>query len=193
MKTSISVSSGQEKTMIPGPVLAVIMVIIVEMMFFGGLISAYILARTSQVEWPPADQPRLPVAITFTNLLVLLLSGFFMYRFQKNFTSGAARKFLYAAMTTGFIFFMVQGFEWMRLLLFGIKAPHSLFTSFFYTLIGLHGLHVLAGLILLIYLGKYLNKPASQEQKKAVADAVSYFWYFVVLLWPVLYYLTYWV
>ncbi len=76
--TSVSMTSRKP---VAGNVLAIIMVIVVEMMFFGGLISAYVLARTAEVEWPPSDQPRLPFAVTFGNLLVLLLSAWTVKQF----------------------------------------------------------------------------------------------------------------
>ncbi len=181
------------REIVPSPVMAVIMVIIVEAMFFGGLISAYILAKIAEVEWPPAGQPRLPFWLTFSNMLVLLASGVLMYQFLKSYKSGnKSLKYLLLSAVLGLIFFLVQGFEWMRILLFGIKTEPSLFGSFFYTLIGMHGLHVLAGLLVIRYLYKYLKRPnKTEEQKIHVATAAALFWFFVVLLWPVLYYLTY--
>jgi len=191
--TNTNVLSYQRKQVVPNPVMAVIMVIIVEVMFFGGLISAYVLARVAEVEWPPAGQPRLPFWLTFSNMLVLLASGALMNRFLKTYKSGnkSLQTLSYSALL-GILFFLVQGFEWMRILLFGVKAEPSLFGSFFYMLIGMHGLHVLAGLLTIGYLFKYLkNRKKSDEQKTHVATAVAMFWYFVVLLWPILYYLTY--
>ena len=45
--------------------------IFTEVMFFCGLVSAYLVLR-SHTEWPPADQPRLPVMVTGINTMVLL-------------------------------------------------------------------------------------------------------------------------
>ena len=84
MNTAASQNINAGKPPVPGSVLAIIMVIIVEMMFFGGLISAFILAKSRKVEWPPAGQPCLPFAITFTNMLVLLTSAFTMWLYFKN-------------------------------------------------------------------------------------------------------------
>ncbi len=183
----------KRKEIVPGPMMAIVMVIIVEAMFFGGLISAYILAKIAEVEWPPAGQPRLPFWLTFSNMLILLISGFLMYKFFKSYKSGnKSLRYLTLASILGITFFLVQGFEWLRILLFGIKTEPSLFGSFFYMLIGMHGLHVLAGLLVIRYLYKYLKNPSkTKEQKVHVVTAVALFWYFVVLLWPVLYYLTY--
>ena len=76
------------KPPVAGSVLAVIMVIIVEMMFFGGLISAFILAKSGKIEWPPAGQPRLAFVVTFANMLVLLASAFTMWLYLKSLYKG---------------------------------------------------------------------------------------------------------
>ncbi len=187
---TINVDNIPEKG-IPSAVLAVIMVVIVEAMFFGGLISAFIIARAGQVEWPPADQPRLPFVITFGNMLVLLFSAFLLYLFiQKIKKARQSSNLLDYTIALGFVFFIVQGFEWIRILIFGIQAPPSLFASFFYTLIGLHGLHVLTGLFILIYARQKILKAGSGEAY-SYALASGIFWFFVVGLWPVLYYLIY--
>ena len=43
-----------------------------EAMFFAGLIGAYIVFRVGSAIWPPPFQPRLPVAITAVNTLILV-------------------------------------------------------------------------------------------------------------------------
>jgi len=180
-----------QKPPVAGPVLAVIMVIIVEMMFFGGLVSAYVLAQAGKVEWPPASQPRLPFAISFGNMLVLLASAVTMWLFFKSLRKKENDKYLTMTILLGLLFFLVQGYEWARILIFGIQTPHSLFGSFFYTLIGAHGFHVFVGLILLTWLWHYQKKHQQNDQFKAYAAATGLFWFFVVALWPVLYSLIY--
>ena len=174
---------------VAGPVLAVIMVIIVEAMFFGGLISAFVLAAAGQVEWPPASQPRLPVSITFTNMLVLLFSAWTMWQYLKSVKKREPSNYLQITIILGLIFYLVQGYEWFRILLFGVQTSHSLFASFFYTLIGLHGFHVLIGLLLLIILWRYQKKGGKNLYNYSLA--VGLFWFFVVALWPILYNLIY--
>ncbi len=181
----MSAPVSYEKPAVPSGVLAVIMVIIVEAMFFGGLISAFILAKAGRMVWPPADQPRLPFSVTFTNMLVLLASAVLMWLYIKNVHR---KSYLIRTMILGGIFFLVQGFEWIRILLFGIQTGEGLFTSFFYTLIGLHGLHVLAGLLGLGYVFKHYSVEA---KRKEYALAAGLFWFFVVALWPVLYIMIY--
>src|ERR1700739_3279884 len=49
-----------------------------EAMFFAGLIGAYIVFRVSAPLWPPPFQPRLPIAVTGVNTLILLASALTM-------------------------------------------------------------------------------------------------------------------
>ena len=189
-----AVSKPVNSMPVPSKILAVLMVVIVEMMFFGGLISAYVLASAGQTDWPPANQPRLPIPVTFGNMILLLLSLIPLWQFIKYIRKGELKKSLWlTVMLMGTVFFIVQGYEWFRILLFGMHAGRGLFSSFFYTLIGVHGFHVFAGLVLMRFVYRRLGSAISIEEKRSDAEMAGLFWTFVVLLWPVLYYLTYWV
>ncbi len=191
MDTLTSQNIKTQKPPVAGSVLGIIMVIIVEMMFFGGLISAFILAKSGKVEWPPAGQPRLPFFITFTNMLVLLASAYTMLLYLKDLSKDMLTvKFLKMTILLGAIFYIVQAYEWVRILIFGMHTGRGLFTSFFYTLIALHGLHVLIGLLLLIWVFKIV-KNQQLDKQQSFGLTVGLFWFFVVALWPVLYYLIY--
>ncbi len=184
-----------QKAPLSNSIIGIIMVIVVEMMFFGGLISAYVLAEAGQVDWPPANQPRLPFWLTFGNMLILLFSAFTLYKFLKNLNEENKDKNTLFLLTIvlGSIFFLIQGYEWVRILLFGLKTGRGLFTSFFYTIIGLHGFHVFIGLILLSFVYNVIRESDDIHKIKNYAWTAGLFWFFVVLLWPVLYYLIYWI
>ncbi len=189
---SISITQNNQKPPISSSILGIIMVIVVEMMFFGGLISAFVLAKAGKVEWPPLDQPRLPFVLTFTNLIILLISAYFTWSFLKDLKNHKKSNKLLIAIVLGGIFLLVQGYEWIRILLFGMETSNSLFSSFFYTIIGLHGFHVFIGLILLIYAFISIKRISDEYKKRNLIMTVAIFWFFVVALWPILYYLIYW-
>ena len=181
-----------EKNKIPGINIAFYIIIITEMMFFGGLISAYIIAASKAMDWPPVDQPRLPLWLSISNMLILLISGFFMYKFVKNANkSRYNRLFLLATIITGVVFLIIQGFEWTNLVNFGLLNTDGLYASYFYTLIAVHGFHVLAGILLISGLFLYLNRTDHIDNKIPLIRSFGLFWYFVTILWPVLYYLLY--
>jgi heme/copper-type cytochrome/quinol oxidase subunit 3 len=177
---------------IPDAVLGMLFLVAAEVMFFSGLISAYIINRSGVEQWPPLNQPRLPVFVTGINTLVLLLSGVFMWLFVQSREKAPqrAKKRLIISIVLGATFLLVQGTEWSNMLAAGMHSQSSVFSAFFYTIIGAHGMHVFAGLLLLLYAYRLsLRTPNAETGEKLQAFGI--YWYFVVAVWPILYALVY--
>lgn len=176
----------------PDAVLGMLFLVAAEVMFFSGLISAYIINRSGVEQWPPLNQPRLPILVTGINTIVLLLSGVFMWQFlySREKIQQRAKKWLLMSIMLGATFLLVQGTEWANMLAAGMHTHSSVFSAFFYTIIGAHGVHVLAGLLLLVYAYRLHLQPASDETSEKL-QAFGIYWYFVVAVWPVLYVLVY--
>jgi heme/copper-type cytochrome/quinol oxidase subunit 3 len=154
-------------------------------MFFGGLISAYMVLRAASSAWPPADQPRLPVAVTGVNTLVLLASGVCVWLSSRASDLRTRMRTLGAAVLLGVLFVGVQGFEWIRLVGYGLRASSGSYGATFYTIVGAHAVHALGGIATLVVTRRLVRRGRGD-----VAAALLY-WGFVVLLWPVLYALVY--
>jgi len=159
-----------------------------EAMFFAGLISAYVISRAGAFAWPPAGQPRLPVAVTAVNTLVLLASAAVIRQAGRDFDRNAAVRPLSWTIALGATFVLVQGFEWVRLIGYGLTMTSSSYGSFFYLLVGTHALHVTAALLALVWGYRRL---AATQLRGETFQALRVFWYFVVGLWPLLYGLVY--
>jgi len=71
------------KSPVSSGVVGMLIFIVTEVMFFGALISAYLVIRAGLDEWPPWGQPRLPVETTAINTLALLVSGLLMLYSRK--------------------------------------------------------------------------------------------------------------
>ncbi|MBI4932083.1 MAG: heme-copper oxidase subunit III [Bacteroidetes bacterium] len=166
------------------------LLIATELMFFAGLISAYLVNKAG-ASWPPYGQPRLPIEITAMNTFILLLSSVTLYFFRKKYAEGNEKKLLIVTLLLGFAFVTIQGIEWVKLLQFGLTTTSSLYGAFFYTLIGAHGFHVIVGLCILLYILLSVNKKSPNEKLLNRISACSMYWYFVVGIWPVLYILVY--
>lgn len=177
------------------------LVVVAEIMFFAGFISAYIVNRSAALEWPPYGQPRLPVSFTMFNTAILLFSAFTLYRYnlflEREQKDSSARKiekpetfYLLLTFILGSLFLLLQGNEWVRLLRFGLTMTSGLYGAFFYLIIGAHGVHVLVGLLLL-YLLIRKERSGIDPSYGSYLKAYSIYWYFVVFLWPVLYVLVY--
>jgi heme/copper-type cytochrome/quinol oxidase subunit 3 len=182
--------SGREPV-IPNGVLGMLIFVMTEIMLFAGLISAFTIVKAGATVWPPPGQPRLPVEQTAINTLALLLSGAMLFvacrRYQRN--RADARAPLLAAMLLGVFFVGFQGAEWVALISEGLTLTSSTLGSFFYLIVGLHGLHAVAALIVLASAWVRIQRGWLAQRHLAAAEV---FWYFVVGIWPPLYLVVYW-
>lgn len=190
--TNVAASRVVRRPILPNAVVGVIGLIMTEAMFFAGMISAFVIARAGSPAglWPPPDQPRLPVEATALNTFALVLSGVLLVVANRKFrTSPAtASKAMLGSVLLGAAFFVGQGYEWVQLIGEGLTLQSSNHGAFFYFIVGSHGVHVLAGLTALA--GLYFRQLAS-ELTQDVLWAGSLFWYFVVGVWPVIYWQVY--
>jgi len=174
--------------------LGMIMFLGAESMFFAGLIGAFLVYRLSHETWPPLTLPRLPIAITGVNTLILLYSAVSMWRAQgllRTARQAEGVRLLLLTVVLGVIFLGIQGYEWIRLIGFGLTIASGVYGATFYTLIGCHGLHVLGAAVwLVIVTCRALGGHYSRTRYTGLAMCGMY-WYYVVGLWPVLYGLVY--
>lgn len=180
---------------IPSGVFGILLFIGTEVMFFAGLISAHLAISAGEGVWPPADQPRLPIEATALNTAVLLLSGVVLYlggkAFVDPFRMRRAIKLTGLALLLGAFFVLFQGYEWVRLVGFGLTFTSSVYGALFYLIVGTHALHVTLA-IALLSLCYFRLRSASRPREVAVLFQVSRIWWtFVVAIWPLLYVTVY--
>ncbi len=151
---------------VTGPVIGLYFFIAAEIMFFAGLLSAYWILRAQ----PPAGQPRYPVLVTAINTGVLLFSGYAIFR--------PGRLWLFVTAAAGTLFLAIQGYEWLRLIHFGLTTFQNIYGGLFYLIVGVHALHLLAALLYLLVV---------MIRRTVAIEPCRIYWTFVVLLWPVIY------
>jgi heme/copper-type cytochrome/quinol oxidase subunit 3 len=174
--------------------LALLMFLVAETMFFSGLIGAFIVFRVAGPSWPPPFQPRLPVAVTAVNTIILLLSGLAMrlaLRAARNGKSAPLIRWLSATAALGAIFIGIQGYEWLRLIHYGLTLSSGVYGATFYTLIGCHGAHVLGAVFWLLAVLMQARTGRYSARDYTGVQLCGMYWTFVVALWPVLYALVY--
>jgi cytochrome c oxidase subunit 3 len=178
----------RRKPLVASGVLGMLVFIFAEVMFFAGLISAHTIVRAQSAGgmWPPYGQPRLPVEETAINTAALLVSGIVLllswFAFRRDRAS--ARIPLALSILLGGFFVYSQGLEWTALLGEGLTMQSSSYGGFFYLIVGSHALHAVGALIALVWAWFRLHKGLLTSSQLATVAA---FWYFVVLVWPVLY------
>lgn len=164
-----------------------------EVMLFAGFISAFMIVKAGATSgaWPPPDQPRLPVAQTAVNTLALLASGICLFRAGRTFRGPKPRSsapWMIAALALAAFFVLFQGFEWLGLLRQGLTLTSSQLGSFFYLIVGGHAAHAVAAILALAWSTSAL---LAGRLTRSQLGAVQLFWYFVVLVWPFLYWAVY--
>ncbi len=174
---------------LPNSVLAMIIFVVAEIMFFAALMSAHTIARATVLGgvWPPAGQPRLPVERTAFNTAILLLSGALLFDREPPRDAPATKKrarYLAGAIATGIAFVLLQGVEWVALLREGLTMTSSAHGAFFYLIVGAHALHAVVAIVALTAIYFPMRRGTLAPSTFA---ATQVFWYFVVLLWPVIY------
>lgn len=188
IETGLSSRADAANGRLPNSVLAMIIFVAMEVMFFAALMSAHTIARATVMGgvWPPAGQPRLPVERTAINTAILLLSGVLLWignrRLGKDRES--ALRYVAGAIFSGTAFVLLQGVEWVRLLREGLTMTSSNHGAFFYLIVGAHALHAVVAIIALTWVYVRMRRGSF---KPSTFTATQVFWYFVVILWPIIY------
>ena len=185
---------GREAPLIDNGRLAVLALLASEAMLFAGFIGAFLVYKFSAPFWPPPGLPRLPLQITWINTFILLGSGVTMnlaVRSVRRNRLGRLRLWLGITALMGTTFLAVQGSEWMRLIAHGLHLSSGSYGATFYTLVGLHGFHVLCAVIWLlgVYVVAMLGRFNAFRHNPVELCAI--YWYFVCAVWPVVFYLVY--
>jgi heme/copper-type cytochrome/quinol oxidase subunit 3 len=177
-----------------------------EVMLFGGLFSAYILLRAGAPVWPPIGEngsilhllkDTIPHA-TF-NTLVLILSSVTMVMAwvslkQKNLSK--YKMYLGTTIICAIIFLIVKYFEYSHKIHEGFIPAHDTYMAIYFTMTGLHVLHIIGGLFVLGYLWGPGLKMWDLEPERFTnrIEVAGLYWHFVDLVWiflfPVLYLLN---
>jgi len=179
----------------PSAVVGMVLFLFSEAMIFAALISAFLVLQARAPIWPPPDQPRLPAGVTGANTIVLLTSGVTMLLADGRARSGrGAATWLRATAALGVVFLLVQGSEWARLIGFGLTGESGVYAGTFYTLVGVHALHVVGALIVLLVSLARVARSAPDARAETTLGGLrvcAMYWVFVVAVWPVLYLLLY--
>lgn len=179
--------ASRRREIVPSSVLAMLVFVATEVMFFMGLISAFTISRAAvrSGAWSLPATP-LPVASTAVNTLALFASGALVFVVYRQLTSGSpsARPTLLAAWLLGALFVVLQGREWVQLIGAGFTMQASRLGAFFYLIVGTHALHAVAALAAL---GVACLRLQRNQLTLSFFLGAATFWYFVVGIWPIIY------
>ena len=166
-----------------------------EVMLFGALFSSYVLLRLMATEWPFGVDV-LDVPLGTLNTAVLIGSSVTMvmaYASLKMDDFGRFRMWLAATIGLSLVFMVVKGFEYSHEFDIGNFPSTSTYLAIYFTMTGLHALHIIGGVIVNTYLLFPGSKmwTTNKAQFTNRVEAAGLYWHFVDLVWiflfPVLY------
>lgn len=150
-------------------------------MMFAGLTSAYIVKR-NLANWISFD---LPPAF-YISTAIIIISSITMLLCKQNFIKSEMQKYrmwLFITMILGIVFVVLQTIGFINLWKDGITLTRNVAFSFLYIIVGLHAIHVVAGVIALIV--TYIRSLSVKRKNYSIVpvDLLSTYWHFVDLLW----------
>lgn len=163
-------------------------------MFFTSLTSAYIVRAASAPDWHAITMP--PI-LWLSTAVILISSGTIetARRNLKRLLDAAYGRWLLVTILLGAGFVASQLFAWRHLARAGVFVASNPHSSFFYLLTATHGLHLLGGLLGLVYLlfRTRARRPdqLAEARRVAVVDAAAIYWHFMAGLWTYLFLLLF--
>ena len=158
-----------------------------EVMLFGALFSTLILLRTGADYWPVGTEI-LNVPLATLNTMVLITSSVtmvFSWASLRLKEFGKYRLYMWSTFLLGLVFMVIKAIE------YGSKFEHHLYPStdnfmaIYFTLTGLHGLHVVGGMVVIGYFLTAGSKMWQTEPERFTnrIEIVGLYWHFVDLVW----------
>ncbi len=169
-----------------------ILFLVSEAIMFGSFFAQYFYNRVQSPEWPPQGFERVPAApLGLILTIVLALSGITAHNADtavRRDDQDGLRAWLGATIVLGLVFLGGQAFEYSNLILNqGFTISSGIYGTIFFTLTGLHGLHVTGGvLVMCVVLARALMGHFGPYRRFGVQGTVLY-WHFVDIVWFFLY------
>jgi len=158
-----------------------------EVMLFGALFSTYVILRVGSVDWPHGWMI-LNIPLATINTMALISSSVTMvmsWAALKMHDLPGFKRYMGMTIALSFVFLVIKYFEYSAKFEHGLFPSTSTFLAIYFTMTGLHGLHVIGGIIV----NSYLLGPGSKlyashpEQFANRVEAAGLYWHFVDLVW----------
>ncbi len=159
-------------------------------MLFVALIASYGVLRVRSVNWHSHSMSDYSFMIACFNTMLILFSSYSFSIIVKHVKAVNLTKTLYWINSTigiGVFFLLLQSTLWCLLTNSGYSISSHQAGSVFYMLSGLHGLHIIMGIISLLWLrGKILTSDNHVNR----ARLVGIFWHFLTFIWIIIFFLV---
>jgi len=163
-----------------------------ELLIFCGLIGGFLVTKHYAATWPTWEQLSIPLATV--NTFLLLTSSLTLVLGLDGIRAGNQRRLVILLVVTailGGMFLGGQAIEYTHLIRdegYGFGDP---FGTAFFILTGLHGLHVLVGVVWGLAVAGRAGKGAYTPRNYTTVDMFGNYWHFVDLVWILIFTIVY--
>ena len=168
-----------------------------EVMLFASLFSAYALLRLGATEWPRGTE-RLHPVLGGVNTIILLTSSVLLVAAARRLASSmavrrGARWLLLGSVLLAAVFVIIKLTEYQSVVLAGFVPSTDVFTALYFTLTGVHLLHLIGGMVVAFYLAGpgFSDLDARPALFRQRVDLLGWYWHFVDVVWIILFVLLY--
>lgn len=159
-------------------------------MLFASLLLGYFALRLTSSIWPPMGMPKVPLAWPSVSTAIILLSSFFLFRFEKDALKQRSRASIISFVVTlglGCGFVLTQFILWREMAKLGLYVEGGIFPSLMYTMTWVHAAHILVGLVALVSIAPLVGKKNYLLKEELRITNVSKFWHFLGIVWGVIF------
>ena len=183
------VATHRSSTGVPTGRLAIWWVVASEVFIFGGLIACFVLFKLNGTPGFEDASETSVIAGAF-NTFVLLTSSLTVVLAHAAIERGDRQKafnYIWCTFGGGIVFLMVKVYEYSGKIISGHTITENLFWSFYYTMTGLHALHVIGGMVIMALISFDILKGYNFQR----VELIGIYWHFVDLVWIFLFPLFY--
>ena len=194
MSTAHAATIESIPTGIPSGKLGMWMFLASEVMFFTALIAAYIVLRLGHPAWP-GPEGHLNVAMGTINTFVLICSSTtIVMAMASSVATGSVagvRRWLLATILLGGVFLGIKSVEYAAKFSHHIVPSTNVFWSCYFTMTGLHALHVIGGIGFNLWILAQTFRPSAWVRRQHFLELGGLYWHFVDIVWIFLFPLLY--
>ncbi|MAQ59047.1 MAG: cytochrome oxidase subunit III [Chloroflexi bacterium] len=189
MSTHGPIATHRRATGIPTGRLAVWWLLASEIFIFGGLVTCFLLFK---LNGSPGFEDAALTSVTAgaINTFVLLTSSLSIVLAHAAIEKGDTVKsfrYIWYTIGGGLIFLGIKTYEYTGKIVDGHVITENLFWSFYYTMTGLHALHVIGGMVIMALISFDIRKGYNFQR----VELIGIYWHFVDLVWIFLFPLLY--
>lgn len=158
-------------------------------MLFAAFLYSFGVLRSRAGVWPPPGMPEFPFGLLALNTLVIVASSAALVHGTRELRAGRGKSlgwWLVATFVLGSTFLALQYRAWAALVAGGVTPGTGPYGSIFYALTGVHALHVMVGLVAMLWLAARAARDEFTAGAHLPIRLWGMYWHFVGVVWVIM-------